>query len=390
MHLREEFVIRAKAPHANVAALSREYGISRKTAYKWLARFKEGGLAALADLDRRPHRSPLRASADVALAVVRVRTAHATWGPRKIVVVLAREGGLKRVPSVRTVSRILVRAGLITPQRVRSNWKGPTKAPCTDVKGPNDLWTVDFKGWWRTRDGQHCEPLTVRDALSRYVLALRVQAGTSAEPVRRVFEGLFRKFGLPKAIQSDNGSPFVSTRNPVGLTALAAWWISLGIELVRSRKATPQDNGAHERMHLDMSRELQPFASLNAAEQQLAFDRWRRDFNASRPHEALKMRCPADVYRASRRRYAETAAPLVYPTRFAVRTVDAHGAIKYLGAKVFVSEALRGWTVGLEAKDSLAHRVWFVEKNLGVLMLDSKGRASHSTFTWREGALGSK
>ena len=170
------------------------------------------------------------------------------------------------------------------------------------VEAPNDVWTVDFKGWWTTRDGRRCEPLTVRDAFSRFILALRILPRSDTDGVRAVFEELFERHGLPKVIQSDNGAPFAAGRSLAGLTKLSAWWISLGIDVVRSRPGCPQDNGAHERMHADISVELQTQAAQSIRAQQRACDDWRVEFNHMRPHEALGLETPADVYRSSPRR----------------------------------------------------------------------------------------
>jgi transposase InsO family protein len=165
------------------------------------------------------------------------------------------------------------------------------------VEAPNDAWTVDFKGWWKARDGRRCEPLTVRDAFSRYVLALRILPRSDTDGVRAVFEELFERHGLPKVIQSDNGVPFAAGRSLAGLTKLSAWWVSLGIDIVRSRLGKPQDNRAHERMHADIAIELEAQAAHSLRAQQKACDEWRVEFNHVRPHEALDMQTPADVYR---------------------------------------------------------------------------------------------
>jgi putative transposase len=386
LHLREEFVLRATAPGAKVAPLCREYAISRKTGYKWLDRYKQLGIEGLLEMGRRPHRSPLRVDADTVLEVIRLRQMSG-WGPRKIVDILKRERPGKAAPSARTVARILGRAQMVTPRPRRRRWTGSAERPRCDAAQPNDLWTVDFKGWWQTRDGQHCEPLTVRDAMSRFVLCLQIHTGTATDPVRRDFERLFRIYGLPRAIQSDNGVPFVCTRNPIGLTSLAAWWISLGIELVRSRKASPQDNGAHERMHADIYRELQMRASLNAFEQQKACDRWRRDFNHVRPHEALAMKRPADCYKRSLRNFHDRPVLIDYPQHLEVRTVDRNGSIKYGGKRFFVSEALRGLSIALEDLDDQTRRIWFCDKNLGALKLSISSRRNKHAFVWNSSAL---
>ena len=254
---REEFVLRALEPGANIAALCREAGISRKTGYKWINRFKEKGRVGLQDLSRRPRNSPLRASGEAALQVIELRQAHPTWGPKKLHAILLRASDLDEVPSVRTIARIIDRAGLVKKRKRRRQPAAPTDAPNAVQAVPNDLWTVDFKGWWRTRDGRRAEPLTVRDGASRYLLCAELMESTAGAAVRPVFERLFQRYGLPSAIQVDNGAPFASTRSRAGLTTLSAWWVSLGIEVIRGRPGHPQDNGGHERMHLDVRYEVE-------------------------------------------------------------------------------------------------------------------------------------
>jgi transposase InsO family protein len=222
MDLREEFVLRAKAPGAIVAALCRECGISRKTGYKWLARYDARGVEGLADLSRRPRRA-VETSGEVVLRLAALRCAYPRWGPKTLRHLLTKQG-VADVPSVKTVARILERLGeprLRAPRRA-----GPAaldrQAPRHVIEAPNDVWTVDFKGWWKTRGGEHCEPLTVRDAFSRYVLCCKVMTSTAMLGVREAFERLFQQYGLPAVIHVDNGSPFGSTRARGGLTQLSA------------------------------------------------------------------------------------------------------------------------------------------------------------------------
>jgi putative transposase len=376
MQLREEFVLRALEKETNMAELCRKYAISRKTGYKWIARFEAGGVAGLEALSHRPHR-PLQVSGDVVAAVVAVRQAHSSWGPRKIVAILKREKSVKPVPCARTVARILTRTGMVNyrPRQQRES-RIAEIAPHVDVKGPNDLWTVDFKGWWRTKDHSRCEPLTVRDAASRHVLAVRIMMSTDSAAVRSVFEELFNKHGLPKVIQSDNGPPFASWRNPLGLSVLSAWWISLGIQVVRSRPAKPQDNGAHERMHADVSREVEGFAEMDLPRQQRACDRWRHEFNHHRPHEALDMKTPADVYSNSARRYSPKSWR--YSSACDLRLVASTGRIKYKSQELFLSSALAGHSVGVEAIGEEVFRVWFADLCLGWI----KQEANALAFQW--------
>ncbi len=258
MEQRHEFVLRAKEPGANISALCREYGISRKTGYKWLHRFGKQGLLGLKDQPRRSSGTPFRCSVQVSLDTVILKQRYPHFGPKKLRQLLLGSWPAREVPSLSTIGRILRHMGLTKPRRkVRRYKAGPGKRPEVVVEGPNDLWTVDFKGWWRSGNGKRCEPLTVRDAYSRFVLAIDIVERPSIECVRLVFERLFRLHGLPKAIQSDNGSPFASTSSYSGLTKLSAWWLALGIRFVRSRVGKPQDNGGHERMHRDVKDELQ-------------------------------------------------------------------------------------------------------------------------------------
>jgi transposase InsO family protein len=267
-------------------------------------------------------------------------------------------------PSVSTIERVLERHGCLKRRRRRPGPKMlvPAGRPTAIFEEPNDLWTVDFKGWWRARDGAKCEPLTVRDAFSRYILAIRLVPETNAPTVQAVFKELFDEYGVPRAIQSDNGPPFASTRALAGLTKLSAWWVSLGIELVRSRPACPQDNGAHERMHADMQTEIRSRVADTRDLQQLVCDEWRVEFNHVRPHEALAMATPSDLYRRSPRRpIVQTGALRSDCER---RTVDARGWVVWNQQRVYVTTALRGHTVGLLRVQNIV-TVWFYQMMLG-------------------------
>ena len=369
MSVREEFVLRAQQPGSNKSALCREFGISRKTGHKWLERYARVGLAGLDDMSRRPRASPLKVSGDVVADVVAIRRAHPRFGARKIHEVLQQTLRREEVPTVRTVARILVRAGLVQPAVKRRTAKnGATTPPKVIVVKPNDLWTVDFKGWWLSIDRARCEPLTIRDAFSRFVLRVQVLPSTAGAPVRRIFEEVFALYGLPKAIQSDNGVPFAITQGQLGLTTLSAWWLSLGIEHVRTRPAKPSDNGGHERMHRDMAEELEAAPARNRKAQQEACERWRHDFNNYRPHEALGMKRPAQVYRRSAVEYdRQKAIEIEYPERFRIFKVTNKGMIKLRKRYIFISSALRGQRVGLAYEGRQQYAVWFAAKKLGVL-----------------------
>jgi len=375
MGIREEFVVRAMAPDANVAALCREYGVSRKTGYKWLERYRDGGLLALEDASRKPHESPLKASGDVVARVVSIRTAHPRWGAKKILEILRRELRKADVPSMSTVHRILVRAGLLQPVRVRRRRKARPNSgpPRVKVEKPNDLWTVDFKGWWLAMDKSRCEPLTIRDAFSRFLFSIEVLPTNRTALVRGVFEKVFKTYGLPRAILTDNGPPFVASQGEFGVTQLSAWWMSLGIEHVRTRPGTPSDNGGHERMHKDMAAELESFASLTRARQQEACDRWRHDFNCHRPHEALKMKMPAEVYKPSEVRFdPKKTVENEYPEHFLVRTVAKRGAVSWRGIPGQMSHAFVKRRVGMEETARGVFNIWFGHKLLGELNFNQR------------------
>jgi len=221
------------------------------------------------------------------------------------------------------------------------------------AQAPNDVWTVDFKGWWYDGLGQRCKPLTVRDEHSRYILELRRVPDARTATVQECFDRLFQRHGLPAAIRSDNGDPFAHTSAPLGLSRLSAWWVALGIDLERGRPGYPQDNGAHERMHRDIGVELQPRRA-----QQDALDLWPEEFNQQRPHEALGMKCPAQVYRHSQRPYQGSPEDLEYPA-MDTRKVGQHGTIKWTGNLLFITSSLAGWSVGLKPLADGRQEVWF-------------------------------
>jgi putative transposase len=368
MSLKMEFVEKASRPGVRMAELCRQYSISRETGYKWLNRFKRGGYAGLEEWSRAPHSSPLLKAEDLVQAVRVAREAHSNWGPRKLYDVVSRSVG-SDAPSVSTIARILRRFGKVRRRRALRPLSVIERAPAVVADAPNELWTVDFKGWWRSLDGYRCEPLTVRDAFSRYVLAIEVLEGTAGEPVREVFERLFRKHGLPSAIQCDNGTPFIQCRARNGLTKLSAWWVSLGIKVIRSRPGCPQDNGAHERMHRDMRADLQAHPQPTREEQQRACDRWRQEFNHVRPHDALNGRLPGEVYKPTSRRRPDRT-PYAYPEHWIVRRVTPQqGLVSIESAQYVVGSALTGHTVALEPLGGLRHRIWFRELDLGEIEL---------------------
>jgi Transposase and inactivated derivatives len=364
MSLKIEFVRRASAPNANVSALCREFGITRQTGHKWLNRFNESGYDGLEEHSRRPQLSPLGSAEDIVVAIVEARDAHPTWGPHKLRHLLMRRLG-NLTPSESTIGRVLKRFNKIRRRKHRPPLSVVTQAPVVKVEAPNDVWTVDYKGWWRARNGERCEPLTVRDAHSRFILAIEVLSGTNMTDARSVFERLFKRYGVPKAIQCDNGSPFIASNARGGLSKLSAWWISLGIKVIRSRPGCPQDNGAHERMHADMASEIQVVPRSNRHTQQQACSKWRQEFNHVRPHDALNGKSPADVYTRSERVVCKHK--VLYPSDWLVRKVSGRGQVKISTEEYFVSTSLCGYSIGLQPVDVLHWRAWFYDVDLGTI-----------------------
>lgn len=358
---RVEFVRRAQRKEGNFAALCREYRISRKTGYKWLRRATEEGLQGVRERSRRPRKSSEQLDEATICAIGQLKLAHPRWGPKKIRALYAQLYGA--APSVSSCHRILRKLGLVEPRRRRVRRSTATLTADVVARAPNDVWTVDFKGWWRTLNGERCEPLTVRDAYSRYVLATVMLSSTGFEAVKAVFVQLFTLFGLPGAIRSDNGSPFATAAAPLGLSRLSAWWISLGINPVRGRPGCPQDNGAHERMHGDIAGEIASYVQLDRAAQQASLDLWRREYNEVRPHEALGDRRPAEVYQRSARRYQEQRPE--YGIGYLVRKVSSIGNIRWDGQLVFISGALAGHEIGLRHTLDHTYEVWLYHFLIG-------------------------
>jgi len=360
-HLRAEFVLIAREPEVSTSAACRQFGISRKTGYKWLRRYAAEGLDGLADRPRRPRSSPLQVGGDLIVELVRLRRAHPHWGPKKLRTLLRRAGfGPQDLPGLATVGRILARAGLSEQKGRGRPRRWMPDGRLDPSQGPNDVWTVDFKGWWRTGDGQRCEPLSIRDLYSRYILCLRPMRRRRTEEVRDVFAEVFERYGLPAAIRSDNGAPFASLLGPHGLTRLSAWWRTLGVKLERIEPGHPEQNGSHERMHRDLAAEIEGQPAATLAEETLRLERWRLEYNVQRPHEALGMKTPGMLYRCSPRRPVNVR-PYGYRPGFLLRRVDSDGCITLGGQRFHVSEALVQTEVALERLDETRWRVWFCD-----------------------------
>jgi len=321
-----------------------QFGVSRKTGQKWLARFEQSGREGLAERSRRPHSSPQAFPPETREAVIALKRRRPTWGPKKIVAALEREG--LNMPSSSTAGDWLKAEGLVSSSRRRRARPSATPTDLVAPEGPNDLWCIDFKGQFRLGDGQLCYPLTVTDQHSRFLLGCDALLSTSAEPARQCIDRLFREYGVPKAMRSDNGTPFASV-GLAGLSALSVSWLKQGIRLERIPPGKPQHNGRHERMHRTLKAETTRQQAKTLAEQQQLFDAFRIDFNTERPHEAIEMDVPISRYEPSPRAFREESFDATYPGHFEVRRVRPEGTIKWAGESVYVSESLVGEQLGL-------------------------------------------
>lgn len=354
--------------------LCREYGISEKTGYKWRKRFYEQGYAGLEEESRSPKGRPNTIDGDTAAELIRLRLAHPSWGGKKLLVLYQRTHPNVSPPSLSSVNRIIERAGLLKKKRVHKasiTSNCPRLNQMLEAREPNDVWCIDFKGWWRS-DGEICEPFTVRDKYSRKILCARLMTSKTVDAVRAVMTELFRKYGLPKAIHSDNGAPFAATNGILGLTRLSAWWITLGILPERSLPGCPGQNGSLERLHGDIAREIEGRVPGGREANQAALDPWCVEYNTVRPNEAIGMRTPDEVYKPSPRKYAGDFDILEYPAGYLPRKVTNSGEIILYGVRVSIGHALRGWHVGLRPqKQPGMYDVFLAEFLLGTLDMNS-------------------
>jgi putative transposase len=342
----------------SVTELCEHYGISRKTGYKWIERYEREGPAGLAERSRRPHVCPTQTPEEVVQALTEVRQRHPSWGAKKLLAFLSgRHPDGWAWPARSTVCDLLARHGLIRKPRARRRVGHPGK-PSTAMSAPNLVWCADFKGQFKTRDGLYCYPLTVTDGYSRYLLGCQALSSTAVAEAQPVFARLFREFGLPERIRTDNGVPFATT-TLARLSSLSAFWVRLGIlpELIEPGK--PQQNGRHERMHRTLKAETTRPPAGNRTAQQRRFNTFREEFNHECPHEALGMNTPAGFYEPSPRPMPSKLPPLDYPGHFEVRYVSFNGGIRWKRDWVNVSIVCAGEYVGLEEIDNGIWNVYF-------------------------------
>jgi len=358
MDERTRFVMEQERGLYTMTELCEIYDIARETGYYWLRRYQQGGLEALQDRNRAPERHPNQTPERIEEAVIELRREHMRWGPRKLRRVLEREAPQTPWPAASTIGAMLAREGLVVPRKKRRR-APPYTQPFAAADGPNQVWCADFKGWFRTQDGERVDPLTITDAHSRYLLRCQHVAKTNGEQVQAIFEAAFRECGLPRAIRTDNGPPFAS-RAVAGLSRLAVWWMKLGIVPERIAAGHPEQNGRHERMHRTLKQETATPPAANVRAQQRAFHRFRREYNEQRPHEALEMQTPSAVYTPSLRPYPLRVPEPEYGSALQVRRIDKRGVFSWKGEVVFVSETLIGEPIGLLLEDERFYTVYFV------------------------------
>jgi len=361
---RVRFVLEVERDEMPKATLCRRFGISRPTGDKWLRRYEELGLSGLLDQSRAARRHPNETPEELAELMVALRRRHPHWGPKKLRVLLEGKHPQLRWPSCSTMGEILRRAGLTVSRKRRRRTPAYTQ-PFEVCDRPNAVWCADFKGWFCTGDGTRCDPLTISDAYSRYLLRVQTMRETKDGPVRSLFEATFREYGLPGALRTDNGSPFAS-HGIGGLSRLGVWWLKLGIVPERIEPSHPEQNGRHERMHLTLKQATASPPAKDLRRQQMAFDRFREEFNEQRPHEALGQRCPAWVYVPSPREYREPGA-VEYPAGLEVRSVKGNGVFNWRGQVVFLGEALSRERVGLAEVANGCWAVYFCREPLGIV-----------------------
>lgn len=353
------FVFEYQQGQRTMTELCQHYEIARETGYVWLRRYQAMGLEGLKEKSRARQQHGNQTPEETEEMVLDVREAHMSWGPRKLKRVLERDEPGRKWPAASTIGEMLKREGLVVARRKRHKTPAYTE-PLAHADGANRVWCADFKGWFRTGDGERIDALTITDAHSRYLLRCQAVDKMDTERVQAIFEAAFREYGLPEAIRTDNGAPFAS-RALAGLSRLAVWWMKLGIVPERIEAGHPEQNGRHERMHRTLKQETAMPAAANRRAQQRAMDKFRAEYNQVRPHEALGMETPAAVYQVSARRFPTVLPQVEYPETMLVYTVQQKGHLRWKKHDVFVSEVLWGERIGLLPLDQHCYTVYFAQ-----------------------------
>lgn len=362
-----------------VSRLCRQFQISRPTAYKWIKRYRQRRVFGLSDRSRRPRRTAGKTSPTWLGRLRRLRLRHPSWGARKLFYILGQRHGRRGVPAPASISRWLKRWGLARGKRRLRRGPLTLKPPLRIARRCHDVWTVDFKGWYRTTDGQRVEPLTVRDLHSRYGLAVALLRRQTVHETQAALRRVFHRYGVPRSIRCDNGSPF-GGGGPTGLSRLSAWWIKLGIAVDFITPGCPYENGSHEQFHRVYKAEVARHPEAGRLRQQRRTTQWLRHYNEVRPHEALEMRRPAELFRQNRRRLPRRIQAWRYPVGWLKRWVRGNGEINWQGQRRFVGEAFVHDYVGLKRSRGRTWKVYFGPILIGVLHPEERGSIRMAKF----------
>jgi transposase InsO family protein len=379
MEEKHRFISLAGTGRFTLTELCADFHVSRKTGYKWLRRYQQDGVRGLRCRSRRPHGCAHQTTEKIEGLILRARRRHRTWGPKKLQELLRCQHRIKHPPARSTIAGVLRRHGLSQRRRRAPGLYPVPPSKLTQPTHPNHVWTVDFKGWFLTQDGVRCDPLTVCDRYSHYLIGCHARPNQQFMSTLRVFKKLMRHHGKPQIIRVDNGTPFASMG--LGrLSKLSVWWIQQGIAVEFTRPGKPQDNGSHERMHRDLKAECTQPASANLRAQQRRLQRWQYDYNHLRPHEALRMLKPAQIYRRSQRRLRENDKPLQYPEHYLVRSLSVTGHLWHDGHHYHVGEALADCRVGLFVNGAGVTELHFANLHLGNLLYDPEEQFRPKAF----------
>jgi len=366
MDERIKFVAECLCGEDTMSDLCKRYGVSRETGYTWLRRYDRQGIEGLKDQSKAPKHHPNAVSEELEDAIIRLRGLHPRWGPKKLRKKLRDEDSTANWPSVSTMGEILKRHGLVVARRKARPRATPSAKPLGDCESANQVWCADFKGWFLLGNGRRCDPLTITDGFSRFLLRCQALSGkTGFEYVRPLFEATFREYGLPQRIRTDNGPPF-ATVGLGGLSRLSVWWMLLGIVPERITPGCPQENGRHERMHRTLKAETSQPPAANLRAQQRAFDAFRKEFNEVRPHEALSQETPSSCYEASPREFPRRLLKVEYPHGWPTRSIHGAGQMRWKGIDLRISDALQGETIGFEPTEDGIWKIHFANVVLGL------------------------
>ena len=366
---KERLVTLAKTGRYTVSELCKDFGISRKTGHKYIQRYEAEGRSGLHERSRRPKNCPGSTDGAIEKLILAERRKRPTWGPKKIRDRLLKDHKIERPPQESTIALILSRHGLSQKRKRKTGVHRIHPEHLTEPTRPNEVWTFDFKGWFSLQDGQRCDPLTVCDRFSRYVIGCHGCPNQQFKNTLRVCKKLMRYHGLPEIIRVDNGTPFASCALG-GLSQLSVWWIEQGIRVEFMTLASPQENGSHERMHRDLKAEATKPPSRNLSAQKKRFERWRQEYNHDRPHESLDMLRPAEIYHKSARRLTEKYK-MKYPDNYEVKRVSQSGHICCLGSNFYMSEIFAGCSVGLLENEMGSIELHYANLHLGNLEFES-------------------